>query len=163
MIFLWYWRFIVRYRMIFDIVCLFFDIKGNINIWYRYLNISYIWYRYLNISYVMYDIVHYVSYLILCLYAGAMLHYKKDSTTYGVARDVVPLFQDEDNNSLINKLGIYILDKLCMFQNMQEAHVQGRLPFSISNIKHGVHYRIQYRVRCYLYRTRYCIWFRYTI
>jgi hypothetical protein len=85
-----------------------------------------------------YDIVHYVSYLILYLYAGAIFHYNKDSTTYhdGVASDAVPLFQDEDNNSLINELGIYILDKLCMFQNMQGAHAQGRLPCSISNIKY---------------------------
>ncbi len=45
-----------------------------------------------------------------------MFHYNKDSTTYGVARDVVPLFQDEDDNHLINELCIYILDKLSMFQ-----------------------------------------------
>jgi hypothetical protein len=66
----------------------------------------------------VYDIVHYVSYLILCSYAGAVFHYNKDSTTYGVARDAVPLFQDEleDDKPLINELGIYILDKLCMFQ-----------------------------------------------
>ena len=77
--------------MIFGIVCLFFDIKGNINIWYRYLNndILYV---------ILYDVVHYVSYLMLCLYAGVMLHYNKDFTTYGVARDAVPLFQDEDDN-----------------------------------------------------------------
>jgi hypothetical protein len=70
------------------------------------------------------------------LYAGAKFHYNKDSTTYGVSHDAVPLFQDEDDNPLINELGIYILDRLCMFQNMHEAHVQGRLPCSISNIKH---------------------------
>jgi hypothetical protein len=35
----------------------------------------------------------------------------------------VPLFQDEDNNPLINELGIYILDKLFMFQNMQDYAV----------------------------------------
>ncbi len=68
---------------------------------------------------VVYDIVHYVSYLILCLHAGAFFHYNKDSTTYVVARDAVPLFQDDDDNPIINKLGIYILDKLCMFQDMQ--------------------------------------------
>ncbi len=52
-----------------------------------------------------------------------MFHYSKDSTTYEVARDAVPLFQDEDNNPLINELGIYILDKLWMFQNMQDYAV----------------------------------------
>jgi hypothetical protein len=52
-----------------------------------------------------------------------MFHYNNDSTTYGVARDAVPLFQDEDDNPLINELGIYILDKLCMFQNMQDYAV----------------------------------------
>ncbi len=31
-----------------------------------------------------YDIVYYVSYLILCLCTGAMFHYNKDSTTYGL-------------------------------------------------------------------------------
>jgi hypothetical protein len=51
------------------------------------------------------------------------LHYNKDSTTYGVARDAVPLFQDDDDNPLINELGIYILDKLCMFQKMQDYAV----------------------------------------
>ncbi len=68
----------------------------------------------------MNDIVHYVSYLILCLYAGALFHYNKDSTTYGVACNAVPLFQDHDDNPLINELGIYILDTLGMFQNMQD-------------------------------------------
>ncbi len=54
-----------------------------------------------------------------------IVYYKKDSTTYGVARDAVPLFQDDDDNPLINELGIYILDKpeLCMFQNMQDYAV----------------------------------------
>ncbi len=33
---------------------------------------------------------------------------------------LVTLFQDEDDNLLINELGIYILDKLSMFQNMQD-------------------------------------------
>ncbi len=70
-----------------------------------------------------YDIVHYVSYLILCLYEGAMFHYNKDSTTYGVSHGVVPLFEDEDDNPLINELGIYILYKFCMFQNMQDLTV----------------------------------------
>jgi hypothetical protein len=42
----------------------------------------------------------------------------KDPTTYGVARGAGPLFQDENNNSLINELDIYILDKLSMFQTM---------------------------------------------
>ncbi len=44
-----------------------------------------------------------------------MFHYNKDSTTYGVSRDAVPLLQDENDNPLINELGIYILDKLSMF------------------------------------------------
>ncbi len=67
--------------------------------------------------------MHYVSNLISCLYAGATFHCSKDSTTYGVACDAVPLFQDEDDNPLINELGIYILDKLSMFQNMQDYTV----------------------------------------
>jgi hypothetical protein len=33
-----------------------------------------------------------------------MFYYKQDSTTYGVARDAVSLFQDEDDNPLINEL-----------------------------------------------------------
>ncbi len=52
-----------------------------------------------------------------------MFNYNKDSTTYGVARDVVPLFQDEKDSPLIKELGIYILDKLSMFQNMQDYAV----------------------------------------
>ncbi len=52
-----------------------------------------------------------------------MFHYNKDSTTYGVARDALTLFQDEDDNPLINELGIYILDKLSMFQSMQVYEV----------------------------------------
>jgi hypothetical protein len=45
--------------------------------------------------------------------AGGLFHYNKDSTTYGVARDVAPLFQDEENNPLIKEMAsIYILDKL---------------------------------------------------
>jgi hypothetical protein len=32
---------------------------------------------------------------------GALFYYNKDSSTYGVARDVVPLFQDEEDNPLI--------------------------------------------------------------
>jgi hypothetical protein len=35
-----------------------------------------------------------------------MFHCNKESTTYGVARDAVPLLQDEDDNPLINELGI---------------------------------------------------------
>ncbi len=57
------------------------------------------------------------------MYAGGLFHYNKDSTTYGVARNAVPLYRDHDDNSLINELGIYILDKLCTFQNMQEYKV----------------------------------------
>jgi hypothetical protein len=33
------------------------------------------------------------------------------------------LFQDDDDNPLLNRLGIYILDKLCMFQNMLDYAV----------------------------------------
>ncbi len=57
------------------------------------------------------------------MYAGALFHYNKDSTTYGVSRNAVPLFQDDGDNPLITELGIYILDKFCMFQNMQEYAV----------------------------------------
>jgi hypothetical protein len=55
--------------------------------------------------------------------AGALFHYNEDSTTYGVARNGVPLFQDHDDNPLINELGICILDKHGMFQNMQDYAV----------------------------------------
>ncbi len=44
-------------------------------------------YGYLNnevVYIILYNIAHYVSYVILCLYAGAMSHYNKDSTTYWV-------------------------------------------------------------------------------
>ena len=51
-----------------------------------------------------------------------MFHYNKDSATYGVGREGVPLYQDEDDNPLINELGIYILDKLCTYQNMQDFY-----------------------------------------
>jgi hypothetical protein len=55
--------------------------------------------------------------------AGGLFHYNKDSTTYGVARDAAPLFQDEDNNPLINEMAsIYILDKLSL-QSMQDYEV----------------------------------------
>ncbi len=57
------------------------------------------------------------------MYAGGLFHYNKDSTTYGVARDGVPLYRADDDNPLINDLGIYILDKLCTLQNMQKYKV----------------------------------------
>jgi hypothetical protein len=55
--------------------------------------------------------------------AGGLFHYSKDSTTYGVALDAATLFQEEDENPLISDLGImiYILDKISMFQNMQDC------------------------------------------
>jgi hypothetical protein len=40
-----------------------------------------------------------------------------------LARDAVPLFQDEDDNPLVNNLGIYILDHPSMLQNMQDYAV----------------------------------------
>jgi hypothetical protein len=43
-------------------------------------------------------------------------------TTYKVARDGVPFYRADDDNPLINDLGIYILDKLCMFQNIQDCY-----------------------------------------
>ena len=56
------------------------------------------------------------------MYAGGLFHYNKDSATYGVGREGVPLYQDEDDNLLINELGIYILDNLCTYQNMQDFY-----------------------------------------
>ena len=32
------------------------------------------------------------------------------------------MYRADDANPLINDLGIYILDKLCTFQNMQDTH-----------------------------------------
>ncbi len=59
-----------------------------------------------------------ISYTILYI-----VYDNKDSTTYGVARGAGQLFQDEDNNPLIKELGICILDKLSMFQSMQDYTV----------------------------------------
>ena len=50
------------------------------------------------------------------------MHYNKDSATYGVGREGVPLYQDEDDNPLINDLGIYLLDKLGTLQNMSDVY-----------------------------------------
>jgi hypothetical protein len=52
--------------------------------------------------------------------AGGLFHYNKDSTTYGVARYAETLLQEEDDDPFVNEMGIYILDKLSMFQNMQD-------------------------------------------
>ena len=49
------------------------------------------------------------------MYAGGLFHYNKDSATYGVCREGVPLFQDEEDNPLINDLGIYILDVIALY------------------------------------------------
>jgi hypothetical protein len=51
-----------------------------------------------------------------------LFHYNKDSTTYGLASDGMLLYQANDANPLINDLGIYILDKLSTFQNMQDTY-----------------------------------------
>jgi hypothetical protein len=51
---------------------------------------------------------------------GGLFHYNNDSTTYGVASNAATLLQDEDDNAFFNELGIYILDVLLMFQNMQD-------------------------------------------
>jgi hypothetical protein len=64
--------------------------------------------------------------------AGELFHYNKDSPTYGVARDAATLFQEEDGNPLINEMGVYILDKLSMFQNMQGYKVT-----ATTNIDHN--------------------------
>jgi hypothetical protein len=55
--------------------------------------------------------------------ARGLFHYNKDSTTYGLAREAVPLIQDENDNPIINDLGIYIHDKLSVFQNMRDYAV----------------------------------------
>jgi hypothetical protein len=51
-----------------------------------------------------------------------LFHYNKDSTTYGLAGDGVPLYRADNANPLINDLGIYILDKLGTFQDMQDTY-----------------------------------------
>ncbi len=56
------------------------------------------------------------------MYAGGLFHYNKDSTTYGLTGYGLPLFRADDDNPLINDLGIYILDKLGTFQNMQDTY-----------------------------------------
>jgi hypothetical protein len=71
---------------------------------------------------IVYDIIHYVSYLILYLYAGGLFHYNKAAATYGLAGNGMPLYRADDANPLINDLGAYILDKLGTFQNMQDTY-----------------------------------------
>ncbi len=57
------------------------------------------------------------------MYAGGLFHYNKDSTTYGfTGDDGMPLYRDDDDNPLINDLGIYIPDKLGTFQNMSDVY-----------------------------------------
>jgi hypothetical protein len=51
-----------------------------------------------------------------------LFHYNKDSATYGVGREAATLFEEEDDDPLINDLGIYILNKLCMFQDIQDCY-----------------------------------------
>jgi hypothetical protein len=77
-----------------------------------------------------------------------MIHYSKDSTTCGVAHDAVPLFQDEDDNPLINELGIYILDKLCMFQKFRtcKRHTSKDVCPAQSNIEYIIVYDIVYDI-----------------
>jgi hypothetical protein len=56
------------------------------------------------------------------LYAGGLFHYNKAAATYGLAGNGMPLYCADDADPLINDLGIYILDKLGTFQNMQDTY-----------------------------------------
>jgi hypothetical protein len=56
------------------------------------------------------------------LYAGGLFHCNKAATTYGLPGNGMPLYRADDANPLINDLGIYILDKLGTFQNMQDTY-----------------------------------------
>jgi hypothetical protein len=51
-----------------------------------------------------------------------LFHYNKDSKTYGLTGDGLPLYRADDDDPLINDIGIYILDKLGTFQNMKDTY-----------------------------------------
>jgi hypothetical protein len=51
-----------------------------------------------------------------------LFHFNKDSKTYNLNSDGLPLYIPSDDDPLINDLGIYILDKLGTFQNMSDVY-----------------------------------------
>jgi hypothetical protein len=58
--------------------------------------------------------------LILNEFAGGMFHYRDGPATYGLKNIGMTLYQEADNNQLLNDFGCYILGRLHKVQNMQE-------------------------------------------
>ena len=56
------------------------------------------------------------------MFAGGLFHFNKDSTTYNLKSDGLPMYAPSEDDPLINDLGIYILDKLGTFQNMSDVY-----------------------------------------
>ena len=56
------------------------------------------------------------------MFAGGLFHFNKDSKTYNLKSDGLPMYVPSDDDPLINDLGIYLLDKLCTFQNMSAVY-----------------------------------------
>jgi hypothetical protein len=56
------------------------------------------------------------------LFAGGLFHFNKDSKTYNLKSDGLPMYAASDDDPLINDVGIYILDKLGTFQNMSAVY-----------------------------------------
>jgi hypothetical protein len=51
-----------------------------------------------------------------------LFHFNKDSKTYNLKSAGLPMYEPNDDDPLINDLGIYILDKLGTFQNMSDVY-----------------------------------------
>jgi hypothetical protein len=52
-----------------------------------------------------------------------MFHYSTKASIYGINNPDTILYKKDDHNPLINEFGIYIIDRLCTFQNMQHYTV----------------------------------------
>ena len=59
----------------------------------------------------------------MCVYSGGMFHYSTKASSYGINYLDAILYKKDDHNPLINEFGIYIIDRLCTFQNMQHYTV----------------------------------------
>jgi hypothetical protein len=55
--------------------------------------------------------------------SGGLFHFSTKGTTYGLDRPDHILYKKEDCNPVINEFGIYIIDRLCTFQNTQHFTV----------------------------------------
>ena len=56
------------------------------------------------------------------MFAGGLFHFNKDSKTYNLKSDGLPMYVPSDDDPLISDVGIYILDKLGTFQNMSAVY-----------------------------------------